>query len=131
MLIATWSMPTHSQCRGHGHSGSTSSTFDFSWKNLIYGPGPALIKFVLNASIKSLPTPDLQKIMKYKKDASCKLCGTKQCTVTHILSSCSYALKTQRYTWRHNSVLGVLQTVLEEQILKANSNSIQTPKTLP
>ena len=31
--------------------------FDLSWKNLIYGPGPRIIAFVLNAQINSVKTP--------------------------------------------------------------------------
>jgi len=33
--------------------------FDLSWDNLIYGPGPRVIAFVLNAQINSVKTPDI------------------------------------------------------------------------
>ena len=100
-----------------------SSPFDLSWKNLIYGPGPRLIVFVLNASINSLPAPDILRIMNYRQDDSCKLCGHKQCSLMHILSWCHIALKQKRYTFRHDSVLSTLKPVLLELIQKHNSKS--------
>ena len=36
--------------------------FDLSWTNLIYGPGPRVIAFVLNAQINSVRTPDMLKL---------------------------------------------------------------------
>ena len=33
--------------------------FDFSWKNLIYGPGPYVIRFVLNSLVNCAQTPDM------------------------------------------------------------------------
>lgn len=39
--------------------------FDLSWKNLIYGPGPKLISFVLNSSLNSLKSPDMMKLWGY------------------------------------------------------------------
>ena len=38
--------------------------FDFSWRNLIYGPGPKVIAFVLNAQINSVKTPDMMKAIR-------------------------------------------------------------------
>ena len=34
----------------------------------------------------------------------CPLCGNRQ-TLLHVLNNCPVALKSDRYTWRHNSVL--------------------------
>lgn len=61
--------------------------FDLSWQNLIYGPGPRVISFVLNASINTLQTPDLLRLWGYKSVSSCDLCGAAQCTLHHILSN--------------------------------------------
>ena len=41
-------------------------------------------------------------------DASCNLCGHKNCTLRHILCGCQTALKQGRQTWRHDSVLYAL-----------------------
>jgi hypothetical protein len=49
--------------------------FDFSWPNLLYGPGPHVIRFVLNAQINSVRTPDMLKPWGYQASAECKLCG--------------------------------------------------------
>jgi hypothetical protein len=50
--------------------------FDLSWPNLIYGPGPRVIAFVLNAQINSVRTPDMLKLWGYAQTATCALCGT-------------------------------------------------------
>ena len=41
-------------------------------------------------------------------DPSCVLCG-RPCTLRHLLNACSSALHQGRYTWRHNSVLTIIQ----------------------
>ena len=79
--------------------------FDLSWPNLIYGPGPRVIAFVLNAQINSVRTPDMLKLWGYTQNASCSLCGNVQCTLHHLLVNCPFALNQGRYTWKHDSVL--------------------------
>ena len=103
--------------------------FDLSWKNLIYGPGPHAIKFVLNATVNWLKTPDLTKKFGLTRDAHCCLCGGPQCTVHHILSNCEHSLKSGRYTWRHDSVLLALKPFLEKRIEAINSKAPRS--TLP
>lgn len=105
--------------------------FDLSWKNLIYGPGPHVISFVLNATINSLHTPDMMKLWGYKSSASCVLCGHHQCTLHHILAGCSVALKQKRFTWRHDSVLLHLEKVFRPLINKHNKSDISSGASLP
>jgi hypothetical protein len=93
--------------------------FDLSWKNLIYGPSPYLLKFVLNATINSVRTPDMLHRFGYVGSAECKLCRVKQCTLHHILSNCRPALK--RYKWRHDSVLLRLVKSLSDFVAKWNA----------
>ena len=102
---------------------------DLSWRNLIYGPGPHVIKFMLNAMVNWVKTPDLMKMWGYKKTAYCPLCRHPQCTLHHILSNCRVALNGGRYTWRHDSVLFYLQTVMEEVVSSANEKTVE--KTIP
>ena len=102
--------------------------FDLSWKNLIYGPGQRLIGFVLNASVNSLPTPDLLKIMYPKTDTSCKLCSARRCTLFHILSNCPFSLFNNRYTWRHDSVLATLSESLSRLIVQVNKTKVNTAR---
>ena len=40
----------------------TTIPFDFSWKNLLFGPGEKVLKFVLNASVNWVKTPDLLNV---------------------------------------------------------------------
>ena len=106
-------------------------SFDFSWKNLIYGPGPYLVKFVLNASINSVRTPDMMCRWGYKSNASCVLCGESQCTLHHILSNCGKALTLKRYLWRHDSVLKNFVTILGGVVEKWNAKKSQKSSVPP
>jgi hypothetical protein len=65
--------------------------FDLSWRNLIYGPGPKLIAFVLNATINWAQTPDLLLLWGKSKVSKCALCGASPCSLHHILVNCSGA----------------------------------------
>jgi len=96
--------------------------FDLSWKNLIYGPGPHVIKFVLNATINGCVTPHMRKMWGYKTTDTCPVCNsTESCTLHHILSSCPTALSQGRYTWRHDSVLQLLQSLVSSAIDSHNA----------
>lgn len=97
--------------------------FDLSWKNLIYGQGPHVIKFVLNATVNWVKTPDLLKLWGYSEQAHCKLCRHPQCTLHHIISNCDHSLKGGRYLWRHDSVLLYLKPILQELVDNANANT--------
>ena len=105
--------------------------FDLSWKNLIYGSGEHIIKFVLNATVNWVKTPDTLKTWGYKQTAFCPLCNHPQCTLHHIISNCPFALKNKRYTWRHDSVLLYLQATLQELIERANCNKENHSNPLP
>ena len=83
----------------------TTIPFDCSWKNLLFGPGEKVLKFVLNASVNWVKTPDLLKLWGYTHQDLCCLCGSSGCTIHHILSNCTVSLKQHRYNWRHDSVL--------------------------
>ena len=67
--------------------------FDFSWKNLLFGPGKKVLKFVLNVSVNWVKIPDLLKLWGYTHKDLCCLCGSSGCTIHHILSNCTVALK--------------------------------------
>jgi hypothetical protein len=103
----------------------TGYSVRFVRKNLIYGPGPYVIKFVLNATVNWVKTPDTLKLWGYKKEAYCCLCGHNLCTLHHIISNCSFALEQKRYTWRHDSVLLNLKPVLQDVLDTANKKCIK------
>lgn len=104
--------------------------FDLSWRNLIWGPGPRIISFVINATINSLPTPDMLKLMKLSDSSRCTLCGAEQCTLFHILVNCNKALCGKRYTWRHDSVIATLLQILVPWLIAQNGKRLH-PQTLP
>ena len=95
--------------------------FDLSWSNLIYGPGPRVIAFVLNAQINSVRTPDMLKLWGYTQVATCPLCQHHQCTLHHLLVNCPFALDQGRYTWRHDSVLFDIESTFAKVITTFNS----------
>jgi hypothetical protein len=103
---------------------------DLSWKNLIYGPGPHVIKFVLNATVNWVKTPDLLQLWGYKQRAQCVLCGCDLCTLHHILVGCKTALKSKRYNWRHDSVLQRVAYELRPLVEEANARPTK-PRTTP
>ena len=110
------------------HWKDQSSAFDLSWRNLIYGPGPRIISFVLNATINSLPTPDMLTLMGLSANGTCKLCGATQCTLFHILSNCTKALNDKRYTWRHDSVLATMLQILVPFLIRHNASKPIRPQ---
>ena len=111
--------------------------FDLSWKNLIYGPGPKVIAFVLNAQINSVKTPDMLKLWGLIPTATCPLCSHSQCTLHHILVNCPFAREQKRYNWRHDSVLANIEPRLSKLISVVNerkklpSESETTRKSFP
>jgi hypothetical protein len=107
--------------------------FDLSWNNLIYGPGPKVISFVLNSLINSVRTPDMLKLWGYKQSASCPLCDRSPCTIHHILSNCQYALNQRRYNWRHDSVLKNIELALIPHVSSHNASYMpkKSISTLP
>ena len=80
---------------------------DIVWKSAMYNLKKGTLKFLLNASIDTLPTA--ANLVRWKKSGSdlCKLCKRRQ-TTEHILSACKIALDTGRYTWRHNCVVSYI-----------------------
>jgi hypothetical protein len=113
------------------HWADSSGPFDLSWRNLIWGPGPRIISFVLNATINSLPTPDMLKLMGLSPVGSCTLCGAPQCTLFHILVGCDKGLTDKRYTWRHDSVLATMLQILVPALIRHNSSKPTAGRPAP
>ena len=111
-----------------------TNPLDFSWKTLIFGPGKRIISFLLNATINSLPSKFLLNLIGATEDAKCNICNYAPCHTSHILAGCPQALRTKRYTWRHDSVLLTLSYELEKRIAIHNEKFItpvyQPPKTI-
>ena len=98
-----------------------TNPLDFSWNTIIYGPGKTIIAFLINASINSLPSPYLRKLMGYKQSSRCSLCNNDNCNMSHILDGCFFSLEAGKYTWRHDSVLLTLSTDIQSHLETHNS----------
>jgi hypothetical protein len=82
------------------------------WHRIMFGLPTGQLSFLLRAVIDTLPTPvDLQR-WRIQTDPSCPLCGVRLCTMHHILNCCPVSLNQGRYTWRHDSVLRQLVSLL-------------------
>ena len=105
----------------------TAHPFDFSWQNLIWGSiSPAIFKFVLNASVNWVRTPDLMHLWGYNSSMQCCLCGVQKCTLHHIISECSFALEDKRFTWRHDSILNLINISLKDHVESINQKQPTT-----
>ena len=85
---------------------------DVIWKGFMYNLKAGTLKFLLNATIDTLPTA--ANLQRWKKSPSdlCKLCRCRQ-TTSHILNSCSTALNTGRFTCRHDTILSHILSTLK------------------
>ena len=65
------------------------------------------MKFLLNATINTLPTA--ANLKRWKKSSSdlCKLCKRRE-TTNHVLNGCKVSLDTGRFTWRHNCIVNYI-----------------------
>ena len=86
---------------------------DLSWKSLLSLPR-SLISFCIGATYDTLPSPSNLHRWRISTDKSCFLCGKSICTVAHILAGCKKSLDQGRFTYRHDSVLKVILSFLNE-----------------
>ena len=80
---------------------------DLLWKSTLFQLKSGTLKFMLNASIDTLPTPANLQRWKYTSSDKCKLCGNRG-TTNHYLNCCSTMLNTGRYLWRHNNLINFI-----------------------
>ena len=77
---------------------------DVIWKSYMFNLKAGTLKFLLNASIDTLPTAVNLKRWKKSPSDLCTLCKGRQ-TTNHVLNTCSIALNSKRFTWRHDTIL--------------------------
>ena len=94
---------------------------DLVWKSSMFQLKSGTLKFMLNASIDTLPTPANLKRWKYGASNKCKLCDNKG-TTNHLLNCCTVMLKTDRYTWRHNNLINFIVNNLDKSRFKVYSD---------
>ena len=102
---------------------------DWNWQALLYSYSPSLLSFALNSVQLTLPTPDNLQRWNKQSEANCKLCRKQNCTLLHILTGCSKALMEGRYTWRHDSILGIISRYLRAVIVEKNKETPAVAKT--
>ena len=104
---------------------------DWNWQSLLYSYSPSLLSFALNSVQLTLPTPDNLQRWNKRSDAKCTLCNRNNCTLFHILTGCSKSLLEGRYTWRHDSILGIISKDLRLVIAYKNKSvpvMVERPK---
>ena len=84
---------------------------DATWKSYIYNLPKGTMKWLLNASIDTLPTRvNLKQWGKVNNDKC--FCGQRQ-TLNHILNCCVVSLNQGRFTYRHDSILNYIHKCLD------------------
>ena len=82
---------------------------DLSWQQLIHNGSDPELRFPLQATTITAPTPlNLRRWGVQSVDPSCQLCG-RPASLRHILNTCPSALHQGRYTWRHDGVLRIMK----------------------
>ena len=94
---------------------------DIIWKSYMFNLKAGTLKFLLNASIDTLPTAVNLKRWKKSPSHLCKLCRGRQ-TTNHVLNACKVALNTKRYTWHHDSILLYIVSCVDTTKFKVHSD---------
>src|SRR3954454_3125339 len=105
---------------------------DRSWQFLLHQCSERFLKFVLNAQLNTLPTPDNLRRWNANKEGVCGLCNAKHATLCHILAGCPWVRnhenklrhREDRYTWRHNNVLLSIYQAVKEQLAVVNKRTV-------
>ena len=78
---------------------------NITWQSVARKMPRNVMTFATRICTNSLPSPDNLKRWGKRKVSNCPLCKNPYGTLAHIVNWCPIALKQQRFTWRHNSVL--------------------------
>ena len=94
---------------------------NMTWRSMIYSLPKGVMKFAVNAAMDSLPSfTNLHRWGK-RLSGNCPLCPCKG-TLFHILNHCNIML--DRYLWRHNNIIRILISALENSELVKNKKVI-------
>ena len=86
---------------------------DATWQSYIYNLPRGTMKFILNASLDTLPSKANLKVWVKCGSAKCALCSQVE-TLNHVISSCPVALRQLRWNYRYDSLLHYLGQVLDK-----------------
>ncbi len=81
-----------------------------TWRSLIFNLPRGILQFAVNASIDTLATNANLKRWGKRRNAKCDMCSQRE-TLHHVLNNCDCML--ERYTWRHNSVLNYIISLVQ------------------
>ena len=87
---------------------------DITWQSYVHNLSKGTMKFLLNASINTLPTQDNLKLWNKSFSDKCHLCGNKD-SCLHTLAGCPVALTQGRFTWRHDSVISYIVSCVDSK----------------
>ena len=102
------------QVQGNMLNLAAAENQDVLWKSQMFQLKSGTLKFMINASIDTLPTPANLKRWKCSSSDKCKLCGNRG-TTNHYLNCCRVMLNTDRYTWRHNNIVNFIVSNIDSK----------------
>ena len=87
-----------------------------TWQSIARKVPRNVMAFAARLSTNSLASPDNLKRWGKRKMGTCPLCGSPNGTLAHITNMCTTALNQGRFTWRHDSVLLHITTVVKSLV---------------
>ena len=97
------------------------------WVRAVESLPPEPMKFVLNASLDTLPTNSNLHLWGKKPSNICTLCRSYSQTLVHVLNNCPRALELRRYSSRHDSVLRVIGSFIKRNLSSDYSITVDCP----
>ena len=80
----------------------------------MFGLKQGTLKFILNASIDTLPSQANLKRRKKSTSDLCPLCHGRQ-TTNHVFNICPVGKDTGRWTWRHNNIVNYVVNSIDKE----------------
>ena len=100
------------QCQLHHLVENDAATM---WSEVVQKLPPERMKFALNAAQDTLPHNS--NLALWRRDAGpsslCKLCNSVKQTLLHILNHCQKSLELRRYNQRHDAILQLIVSSLQ------------------
>ena len=88
---------------------------------------PEPLKFILNASLNTLPSNSNLHMWGKKASDTCTLCQGSRQTLEHILNNCPKAMELRRYRLRHDAFLQVIGDFIKTHLPPQFSTTIDSP----
>ena len=105
-----------------GHMMRACSTESVSiWAKVVQALPPDQLRFILNATVDTLPHNSNLYLWKKKPQATCPLCGEQQ-TLIHVLNCCHVARDLRRYNQRHDAALKIVANAVDQHLSLPNAS---------